>query len=75
MIENTDSTNYVTVAKGTNGMTNWISGTNTVRIPAGGVLLATFPAGIDAINDGTDDEITITANTASCVVVVSWVFG
>ncbi len=76
MIENEDITNYVAVTNGTNALTLWLTGTTpTVRIPSGGVLLATFPAGLDAMTDGTDDEIKITANSASVSVVVSYLFG
>jgi len=76
MITNEDSTNYVDVAKGTNALTSWLGGTTpTVRIPAGGMLLATFPSGLDAMNDGTDDEIKVTANSASCTVKIAYIFG
>ena len=76
MIENTDDTNYVELSEGTNAITSWLGGTTpTVRIPAGGVLLQTFPSGLDAINDGADDEIKITANTDSCTVKISVIYG
>jgi hypothetical protein len=76
MIENTDSTNYITLGLGTNFITSWLGGTTpTVRIPAGGIILQTFPAGLDAMNDGADDEIKLTANSASCVVKISYIFG
>ena len=76
VIENQDDTNYVTLGTGSNAITSWLGGSSpTVRIPAGGVLAATFPSGLDAMNDGADDEITLQANTASCVVKFSYLFG
>jgi len=76
VIENQDATNYVELAEGTNAITSWLGGTTpTVRIPAGGVLAQTFPSGLDALNDGADDEIKITADTASCTVKISVLFG
>jgi len=76
LITNEDSTNYVTLVPGTNAITSWFgAGTHTLRIPAGGVLLATFPAGLDALNDGVDDEIKITADTASVTVNIAYMFG
>lgn len=76
LIANNDTTNYVTVAPGTNGVINWIAGTApTVRIPAGGFLAATFPAGLSAMADGASDELAIAANTASCSVTISVLYG
>lgn len=76
LIENTDDTNYVTVTTGTNALSGWIGATDTIDIPAGGFLLAVFP--IDKITldaTGNADEIKITANTASCVCRVTYIFG
>jgi len=76
VIENQDDTNYVTLGLGSNALTSWLAGTSpTVRIPAGGILAATMPAGLDAMNDTSDDEITLQANTASCNVKLSYLFG
>jgi len=76
IITNDDSTNYITVAPGTAGITSWLAGTlPTVRIPAGGMLLATFPAGLDALNDTSDDEILLTANTDNCVCRLTYIYG
>jgi len=76
MIENKDSTNFIYIKKGTAGVTSWFSGaTDTLRIPAGGVLLATFPAGLDAINDTSDDEIDIQADTADVTARISVLYG
>ena len=73
---NTDDTNYVTVGLGANALTSWLAGTGpTVRIPAGGFLCATFPAGLDTMNDGADDEITLQADTATCRVELAYLFG
>lgn len=76
MIENKDGTNFVDVGLGSNALTSWLTGTTPeVRIPAGGFLLVTFPAGLDAMNDGSDDEIKVTADTASVSVNISYLFG
>lgn len=78
MIENLDPAtgNFITIAPGTNGITNWITGTNPfVRIPGGGFFAASMPNGIDALNDGVDDEILLTANTASVIVNFTYLFG
>lgn len=77
LIENRDpidgTGNYITLGLGGSGLTSWISG--TVRIPAGGALLATMPEGLDAMNDGVDDEILFTANTASVVCRLTYLYG
>jgi len=78
LVENRDPAagNFITVAPGTNGLTSWIAGTTpTVRVPGGGVILATFPNGLDAMNDGTDDEILLTADTASVVTRLTYLYG
>lgn len=76
LIQNLDSTNFVTLGLGTNALTSWLGGTTpTVKIPALGFIMATMPAGLDAMNDGTDDEITLTADTASVSVKISYIFG
>ena len=76
LIENQDTTNFVDVEQGTNGVTGWIVASgDKVRVPAGGVLMATFPAGLDAMNDGSDDEILFSADTASVNVKLTYVFG
>jgi hypothetical protein len=76
LIENEDENNYITLGLGTNNVTNWLGGSSpTIRIPAGGVYLQVFPNGIDAINDGTDDEITLVADTADCTVQMSVLYG
>lgn len=76
MIQNLDDTNFVDVGLGTNALTSWLTGTTPeIRVPAGGFILATMPAGLDAMNDGADDEITVTANSDSCQVRISYLFG
>lgn len=76
MIENLDTTNFVDVGLGTNGLTSWLTGTTPeIRIPATGFILSTMPAGLDAMNDGVDDEIKVTANSASCSVRISYIYG
>ncbi len=76
MLVNEDATEYVDVGLGSSALTSWLTGTTPeIRIPAGGMLLATFPAGLDAMNDGTDDEIKVTAQTTSCTVKIIYLFG
>lgn len=77
MIENQDTTNFVAVkSTTTTGETSMLTGTtDSIKITAGGVLLWTSPAGVSAMNDGADDEITITADTASCSVKITYIFG
>jgi len=75
-VANDDTTNYVELGLGTNKVTSWLEGTTpTVRIPAGGFFVQTFPSGLDAINDGDDDEIEITANTDSCTCRITVIYG
>lgn len=79
LVENRDPAatgNFITIALGTNGLTSWLAGTTpTLRVPAGGAQLATFPNGLDAMNDGTDDELLFTADTASVVIRLTYLFG
>ena len=80
LVENRDPVdgtgNFITIAPGSNGITNWITGTTPfVRIPAGGLFLATMPEGIDTLNDGADDEILLTADTASVITRLTYLFG
>jgi len=76
LIENQDDTNYVSVKKGTNGEASIFSGaTDSIKLTAGGLFLWTSPAGVNAMNDGADDEILVTANTASCSVKITYIFG
>jgi len=76
VITNEDATNYITVAPGTNGVTSWLAGTTpTIRVPAGGLLVSTFPAGLDTLNDGADEELSIVADTSSVVVKIAYLFG
>ena len=75
-VANDSTTNYVELGVGTNAVTSWIEGTTpTVRIPAGGFFVQTFPSGLDALNDGVDDEIKITADTASCTCRITVIYG
>lgn len=76
LIQNLDATNYIDVGLGTNALTSWLTGTTpAIRVPAGGFILSTMPAGLDAMNDGSDDEIKLTADTASVSVKISYIFG
>jgi len=76
MIENLDATNYISIKKGTNGEASMLSGgTDSINLLAGGVLVWTCPAGSSAMSDGADDELLVTANTASCSVKISYIYG
>ena len=76
LVENRDTTNFITIAPGSNGLTSWIGGTNpTVRVPALGLQLATFPNGLDVMNDTSDDELLFTADTASVVIRLTYIYG
>ena len=76
LIENLDATNFVTLAEGANALADMLGGTSpTVKIYPGGVFLWSCPPGGSAINDGADDEITLQADTASCEVKVTALFG
>ena len=77
VIENQDSTNYVTVGLGANPLAGFLAGTTpTARIDAGGFLVAYWPAGnSSAMHDGVDDEITVTANSASVILKIFYMFG
>ena len=77
-IKNKDTTNYVTVKRATTtGDANIFSGsTDTMRIdPNGGFFIWYSPAGSNAMSDGVDDELTLTADTASCSCDILYIFG
>ena len=75
-IENQDATNFVRVKGGVNADTNILTGsTDSINITAGGFFLWTSPAGVSAMNDGVDDELLITANSASCTVKIIYLYG
>lgn len=76
MVENQDSTNFISFKQGTNGEPSVITGsTDAIKISAGGAFIWTSPAGITAMSDGVDDEILIQADTASVTVKISYVYG
>jgi hypothetical protein len=76
LIINNDDTNFITVKRGLNGETSILTGgTDSIKISAGGFFAWTSPAGIDAMNDGVDDELTIIADTANCQVSIAYVYG
>jgi len=80
LVENRDPTdgtgNFITIAPGSNGLTSWIAGTTpTVRVPAGGMILCSFPEGLDPMNDGVDDELLFTADTATVACRLTFLFG
>lgn len=75
IVENQDSTNYVTLTKGANGVT-CLGTTPGIIIPAKGIFVLYSPIdGLGDINDGSDDEITLTANTAACTCKLSVMYG
>lgn len=68
--------NFFRIAPGANGLTSWLEGTSpTLRVPAGGVQLASFPNGLDIMNDGVDDELLLTADTADVLARLTYLFG
>jgi hypothetical protein len=76
LIENKDSTNFVSVKRGTNGETSILSGaTDSIKIVAGGFFLWYSPAGDSAMNDGSDDELLFTADTAGVSCKLTYIFG
>lgn len=76
LIENQDDTNYISVKSGTNGDINILDGaTDSIIVTAGGFFAWNSPAGVNAMTDGTDDEILVTADTASCSVKITYIFG
>lgn len=76
LIENQDATNFVNVKRGTNGETSMLTGsTDSLKITAGGFNLWYSPAGVSAMNDGTDDELLFTADTASVTVKLTYIYG
>ncbi len=76
IIENTDPTNFVTLGNGANKPTDILGGTTpTLRIHPSGVFAYIIPKGTLAINDGVDDELVLTADTASCICKVSVLYG
>lgn len=76
LIQNMDTTNFVTVKRGTNGESSMLTGaTDGIKITAGGILLWTSPSGVSAMTDTTDDELLCTADTASCSVKITYLFG
>ena len=77
MIENLDATNYVTLKPGAaNSVTNWFgAATHTIRIPALGWALFYFDAGQSTLTAASTDRINITANTGTCNVKLTYIFG
>jgi len=75
-IENQDATNFVKVKRGTNGETSILDGaTDSIKLIAGAQFMWTSPAGDSAMNDGVDDELLFTADTASVSVKLTYMFG
>lgn len=77
IITNLDPTNYVTLGLGANALANVLGAGSTVRIFPGGTFAwyAAAGAGSAAMSDGADDEITLQANTASCICKMTYSFG
>lgn len=73
IVENQDDTNFVTLAP---GATYGVTFLGSTKIPAGGIFVLYSPIdGLGAVNDGVNDEITLTADTASCSVKISVIYG
>lgn len=76
MIQNLDSTNFIRVKGGTNADINILTGsTDSINITAGGLFLWTSPAGVNSMSDGVDDEILVTADTASVSTKITYIYG
>lgn len=76
LIINNDSTNFVTVKRGVNGEASIFNGgTDGIVLSAGGFFAWTSPAGISAMNDGSDDELLFTADTAGVSVTLTFIYG
>ena len=76
LVENQDTTNFVLVKRGANGETSILSGaTDAIKLVAGAIFMWTSPAGDSAMNDGSDDELLFTADTASVNIKLSYIFG
>jgi len=76
LIENRDATNFVKVKRGSNGETSILDGaTDSIKLVAGAQFMWTSPAGDSAMNDGSDDELLFTADTANVSVRLTYVFG
>ena len=76
LILNNDSTNYVTLGLGAHPPTDILAGTTpTHRIAAGSFYLYVNPKGTAAIEDGVNDELSLTANTATCSCEALVVYG
>ena len=71
IIRNLDDTNFITVTPG--GFPIGDIGTNLIY--PGGWFIWMAPAGGNVINDGVDDEITLTADTGPCLAEVQVVYG
>ena len=75
-IINEDTTNYIELENGTNALADMLTGTSAkIRIGPRGFLAISIPDGYSAMNDGSDDELKITANTSSCSVKITYMFG
>jgi len=67
LIENRDSTNFVSVKQGSNGETSILSGsTDSIKITAGGFFAWNSPSGVSAMNDGSDDELLFHSRHSEC---------
>jgi len=72
IIKNTDTTNFVTMSPGVNAVT-FITG-NTIIYP-NSVVCYIFPNGSHVINDTADDEIKFIADTGTCDIDVTVIYG
>lgn len=76
LIENQGTTNHVLIKRGTNGETSILDGgTDSIRISPGGIFLWYSPAGVSAMNDGTDDELFIQTDSDTSTVKITYIFG
>ncbi len=73
---NSDATNFCTLKKGTNGVVGFLGGTTDgVIIGSEAPFLWYSKAGSTAVNDGVDDELLFTADTAATTILAVFGFG
>lgn len=77
MFENTGDTNAATVEAGANPDSNVLTGsTDEINLSInGGLFLWYSPAGINAMNDGADDEFIIKSAASTTTIKVTFIYG
>lgn len=76
LIQNLDDTNYITIGEGAAPLPNFLGGTSpTLYLGPSSYHKFTWYKGTSAINDTSDDELTLLANTADCSAKLTAGFG